>query len=70
VLLGLAAGSVLAAVALNAKAVRSALFGVGITDAATLLSVVAILALVSLMAAIVPAKRAVGIDPIRALREE
>ncbi|HEY6392164.1 MAG TPA: ABC transporter permease [Bryobacteraceae bacterium] len=70
VLLGLAAGSILAAVALNAKPVRSALFGVGVTDAATLLSVVAILALVSLMAAIVPAKRAVGIDPIRALREE
>jgi putative ABC transport system permease protein len=70
VLLGLGAGSVLAAVALNAKPVRSALFGVGITDAATLLSVVAILALVSLMAAIVPARRAVGIDPIRALREE
>jgi putative ABC transport system permease protein len=70
VLLGLGVGSVLAAVALNAKPVRSALFGVGVTDAATLLSVVAILALVSLMAAIVPAKRAVGIDPIRALREE
>jgi putative ABC transport system permease protein len=70
VLVGLAAGSILAAVALNAKAVRSALFGVSVTDAATLLSVVAILALVSLLAAIVPAKRAVGIDPIRALREE
>jgi len=70
VLLGLAAGSVLAGVALNAKAVRSALFEVRVTDAATLLSVVAILALVSLLAAIVPAKRAVGIDPIRALREE
>jgi len=70
VLLGLAVGGVLAAVALNAKAVRSALFGVGVTDAITLLSVVAILALVSLLAAIVPAKRAVGIDPIRALREE
>jgi putative ABC transport system permease protein len=70
VLLGLVAGSVLAAIALNAKPVQSALFGVGITDAATLLSVVTILALVSLMAAIVPAKRAVGIDPIRALREE
>ncbi len=70
VLLGLAAGSVLAAVALNTKAVRSALFEVRVTDAATLLSVVAILALVSLLAAIVPAKRAVGIDPIRALREE
>jgi putative ABC transport system permease protein len=70
VLLGLGAGSVLAAVALNAKVVRSALFGVGITDAVTLMSVVAILALVSLLAAIVPAKRAVGIDPIKALREE
>jgi putative ABC transport system permease protein len=61
VLLGLGVGSLLAAIALNAKPVRSALFGVGITDAATLLSVAAILALVSLMAAIVPAKRAVGI---------
>jgi putative ABC transport system permease protein len=70
VLLGLAAGSILAALALNARTVRSALFGVGVTDAVTLLSVVAILALVSLMAAIVPAKRAIGIDPITALREE
>jgi putative ABC transport system permease protein len=70
VFFGLAAGAGLAFFALNAKPVRSMLFGVNATDAITLLSVIATLALVSLLAALVPARRAVGIDPIQALREE
>jgi ABC-type lipoprotein release transport system permease subunit len=40
------------------------------TDAITLASVMATLALVAMLAAVVPARRAVGIDPIQALREE
>jgi putative ABC transport system permease protein len=70
VLIGLGAGAVLAAVALNTKALRSLLFGVRVTDAVTLGSVIATLALVALVAALAPARRAASIDPIQALREE
>lgn len=70
VVFGLAAGGMLAAFALRARAVRSALFGVGVTDGITLLCVIATLALVSGLAALVPARRAAAIDPIEALRQE
>jgi ABC-type antimicrobial peptide transport system permease subunit len=70
VLVGLAAGAVLAVLALNTKALQSFLFGVRLTDGVTLVSVVATLGLVALAAAFGPARRAAEIDPIRALREE
>jgi ABC-type antimicrobial peptide transport system permease subunit len=67
---GLGIGAALAAVTLRAKVVQSALFEVDLTDGVTLLSVAATLAAVALLAALVPARRAAAIDPIRALREE
>jgi ABC-type antimicrobial peptide transport system permease subunit len=70
VLIGLGAGAVLAVLALNTKALQSLLFEVRLTDGVTLVSVVATLLLVALTAALVPARRAAAIDPIRALREE
>ena len=70
VLFGLAAGGVLAALALNTKLIRPLLFGVHSSDSITLVSVVGTLALVSLAAALGPARRAAAIDPIQALREE
>jgi putative ABC transport system permease protein len=70
VLLGLGIGSALAAIALQAKAMRSMLFGVDLTDGITMISVIAMLALVSILAALGPARRAASIDPIQALRED
>ena len=70
VLIGLGVGAVLAALALNTKALQSLLFGVHLTDGATLISVIATLALVAAIAAVGPTRRAASIDPIQALREE
>jgi ABC-type lipoprotein release transport system permease subunit len=46
------------------------LYGVGPTDAATFIAVPALLALVAIAASWLPARRAVRIDPIAALRNE
>ena len=70
VLVGLGVGAVLAALALNTKALQSLLFGIRLTDGVTLISVVATLAAVAVIAALGPARRAASIDPIQALREE
>ena len=70
VLIGFGAGSALAVFALNAKVVRSMIFGVDVADSVTVVSAAAILALVSLLSAVVPARRAAAIDPIQALRQE
>jgi putative ABC transport system permease protein len=70
VLYGLAAGSILAAIALRAKVVRAMLFEVHVTDGVTIACVIGVLAAVSLLAATGPVRRAVSIDPLRALREE
>jgi predicted permease len=67
-LLGLAAG--LLACAGTLRAMHSVIYGVGVYDAATLLTVVATLGCVSLMAAILPTLRVAAIDPARTLREE
>jgi hypothetical protein len=65
---GLALGLLLCAGTL--RAMRSVIYGVGVYDAPSALAVVAILSLVSLMAAIVPTLRIARIDPASILREE
>jgi putative ABC transport system permease protein len=52
------------------RAVSSLVFGVSESDPLTFLSVSALLAMVALVASILPAYRATRVDPMRALREE
>jgi ABC-type antimicrobial peptide transport system permease subunit len=63
---GLAAG--LAISVGVARGLRGLLFGVGPTDVATYGAVFAGIVLVTLVACLVPARRAITIDPLRALR--
>jgi ABC-type lipoprotein release transport system permease subunit len=49
---------------------HSVLYGVGVYDAPTILSVIVMLASVTLIATIVPILRIAGIDPAKTLREE
>lgn len=65
---GVAAGFVLSAVA--GLALRRLLLGVTPTDPLTYLAVLGVLALVSLLACYVPARRAASIKPVEALRAE
>jgi ABC-type antimicrobial peptide transport system permease subunit len=51
-------------------AMRSMLFGVSPMDPVTLGAVVAVIFAMALAAAYIPARRAVGVDPMRSLREE
>jgi hypothetical protein len=67
-LLGLFLGLILCAGAL--RAMHSVLYGVGVYDAPTILTVVLVLASVTLIATTVPALRIAGIDPAKTLREE
>ena len=66
--IGLAIGFVLSLV--TGRGLRSVLYGVTPTDAATYAGVFALLACASLMACYVPAYRAARTDPMRALRQE
>jgi macrolide transport system ATP-binding/permease protein len=66
--LGLILGLVLCTGAL--RAMRSVLYGVGVYDAPTMLSVVLILASVALIAGTVPTLRIARIDPAQTLRED
>ncbi len=66
--MGLAAG-VLAAFAL-ARLMTRLLFGVAPSDPVTYVSIVLLLAAVALLATWIPARRAVRVDPMRALRAE
>lgn len=68
----LAAGLVLGAVALmiTTRLVEGMLYGVSAFDPFRLAVITAVLAFVSIAAALVPALRAASIDPIRALRAE
>ncbi|HEY2431927.1 MAG TPA: ABC transporter permease [Vicinamibacterales bacterium] len=60
----------LAGAVVAGRAMRGMLFGVGATDARTLAATAAVLAAVTLAAAYVPARRAMGIEPQTALRAD
>jgi len=66
--IGISAGLV-GAVALT-RAIAALLFNVSATDAATFLTVPAVLAIVAFCAMVIPAWRASNVDPIVALRQE
>jgi predicted permease len=66
--LGLILGLILSAGAL--RALHSVLYGVGVYDVPTILTVVLMLASVALIATTVPTLRIAGIDPAKTLREE
>ena len=55
---------------LLARYLRSQLYGVSNTDPLTLLGVVVVIAAVALLAAMLPARRAAGVNPTKALRYE
>jgi putative ABC transport system permease protein len=65
---GVAAGAVVALLA--SRGVGSLLFGLEPTDLPTLAIAGAVLLLTGLVAALLPARRAAGIDPLTALREQ
>jgi predicted permease len=65
---GLIIGLVLCAGAL--RAMHSVLYGIGVYDAPTILTVVVVLASVTIFATILPTLRIAGIDPASTLREE
>jgi len=65
---GLAIGLLLAAVA--TRVIASFLYGVGATDPLTFIAVPLLLGSVALLASYVPARRAVKVDPLVALRYE
>jgi hypothetical protein len=65
---GLAIGLILSAATL--RALRSALYGIGVYDARTLVTVVLVLIAVTLIATAIPALRVARIDPARTLRDE
>ena len=67
-LVGIAAGTI-AALA-SAKVMETLVFGVSASDPLTLAAVAATLALVALMASLVPAYRALRLDPVKVLRAE
>ena len=68
VLVGVAVGTI-AALA-SARVIRTLVFGVSASDPATLAAVGATLALVALMASLVPAYHASRLDPVKTLRAE
>jgi putative ABC transport system permease protein len=68
VLVGIATGTIGALA--SARVIRTLVFGVSASDPATLAAVGATLALVALMASLVPAYRASRLDPVNTLRTE
>jgi putative ABC transport system permease protein len=67
-LVGIAAGTITALG--SAKVVRTLVFGVSASDPLTLAAVGATLALVALIASLVPAYRALRLDPVHCFRAE
>ena len=67
-LAGIAAGTI-AALA-SAKVIETLVFGVSASDSLTLVAVATTLAFVALMASLVPAYRALRLDPVKAMRAE
>ena len=67
-LLGVVLGLALSAGAL--RVMTSAIYGVGVYDATTILVVVLTISTVTLLATVIPALRIASIDPARTLREE
>lgn len=67
-LIGVVVGLALSAGAL--RVMTSAIYGVGVYDATTILVVVLTISAVTLLATIIPALRIASIDPARTLREE
>jgi putative ABC transport system permease protein len=67
-LVGVAAGTI-AALA-SARVIRTLVFGVSASDPVTLAAVAATLALVALIASLMPAYRALRLDPVKVLRAE
>jgi putative ABC transport system permease protein len=68
----LAAGLVLGAIALmvTLRFVEGLLYGVSAFDPIRLMAITAVLALVAILAGLIPALRAASVDPIQALRAE
>jgi len=66
--IGLVAG--LIGAALSGQLLAKLLFGVGQYDPLTLIAVPVVLGLVTLVASWIPARRAMRLDPVRAIREE
>ena len=52
------------------RTMQSVLYGVRVYDASTIAAVVGVLALVTIVATVVPTLRIAGIDPAKTLREE
>ena len=66
--IGIAAG--VAGALLISRLIRSLLFGIGATDLITFLAVSLLLILAAYVSCYLPARRALRIDPVIALREE
>jgi ABC-type antimicrobial peptide transport system permease subunit len=52
------------------RAISAQLYGVGPTDPGTLLAVMSLIIAVGLIAAYIPSRRAMAVDPVVALRHE
>jgi ABC-type antimicrobial peptide transport system permease subunit len=68
VAIGVAIGMIVGLVA--ARSLASFLYGVSTSDVATFIVATVVLLAAALVACIIPAKRAIGVDPIVALRYE